>query len=127
MPNNGGHVGTSTGPICCRFPVLTPHLLASHVAVVRTGTLDAAAELLGYSVSSVSQQLAVLERETGQPLWERAGRGVRRRRDGRCAAQAHWSASRHLLPHSGCVAAPGGHRHVIAHLAGDIRPGGPSR
>jgi DNA-binding transcriptional LysR family regulator len=57
--------------------VLTPRLLVTHRVVVRAGTLRAAAELLGYSVSSVSHQLSTLEQEVGQPLWERAGRGVR--------------------------------------------------
>jgi DNA-binding transcriptional LysR family regulator len=41
------------------------------------GTLAAVAEALSYSPSSVSQQLAVLEREAGVPLLEKAGRGVR--------------------------------------------------
>jgi DNA-binding transcriptional LysR family regulator len=41
------------------------------------GTLHAAAGVLGYSTSAVSQQLAVLEREAGAPLLERVGRKVR--------------------------------------------------
>jgi DNA-binding transcriptional LysR family regulator len=41
------------------------------------GTLHAAATALGYTTSAVSQQLSVLERETGTPLLERAGRRVR--------------------------------------------------
>lgn len=41
------------------------------------GTLHAAARALSYSPSAVSQQLAVLEREAGTPLLEKAGRGVR--------------------------------------------------
>jgi DNA-binding transcriptional LysR family regulator len=41
------------------------------------GTVRAAAEALGYTTSAVSQQLAVLERETGAPLLERVGRNVR--------------------------------------------------
>ncbi|GIF15988.1 LysR family transcriptional regulator [Actinoplanes teichomyceticus] len=41
------------------------------------GTLGAVAAALGYSPSAVSQQLAVLEREAGARLFERAGRGVR--------------------------------------------------
>ena len=41
------------------------------------GTLHAAARALDYSPSAVSQQLAVLEREAGTPLLEKAGRGVR--------------------------------------------------
>ena len=41
------------------------------------GTIAAVAEALRFTPSAVSQQLAVLERETGVTLLERAGRGVR--------------------------------------------------
>src|SRR5690348_6324247 len=41
------------------------------------GTIAAVAEALQYTPSAVSQQLALLERETGVKLLERAGRGVR--------------------------------------------------
>jgi DNA-binding transcriptional LysR family regulator len=41
------------------------------------GTIAAVAEALRFTPSAVSQQLAVLERETGLTLLERAGRGVR--------------------------------------------------
>ena len=41
------------------------------------GTIAAVAEAVRYTPSAVSQQLAVLERELGVPLLERAGRGVR--------------------------------------------------
>lgn len=41
------------------------------------GTVHAAATALGYSPSAVSQQLAVLERETGAALLEKVGRNVR--------------------------------------------------
>src|SRR5262245_56124373 len=41
------------------------------------GTIAAVADALQYTPSAVSQQLAVLEREAGLPLLERAGRGVR--------------------------------------------------
>ena len=57
--------------------MLTPRLLVTHRAVLAAGTLRGAADTLGYSVSSVSHQLSTLEREAQQPLWERAGRGVR--------------------------------------------------
>jgi DNA-binding transcriptional LysR family regulator len=46
-------------------------------AVVETGSVSAAAELLSYSPSAVSQQMSALERETGVQLFERVGRGVR--------------------------------------------------
>src|SRR4051794_27601244 len=41
------------------------------------GTIAAVAEALQFTPSAVSQQLAVLERETGVRLLQRAGRGVR--------------------------------------------------
>ncbi|GIJ48412.1 LysR family transcriptional regulator [Virgisporangium aliadipatigenens] len=41
------------------------------------GTLGAVATALGYSPSAVSQQLALLEKEVGARLFEKAGRGVR--------------------------------------------------
>jgi DNA-binding transcriptional LysR family regulator len=46
-------------------------------AVVETGSVSAAAELLRYSPSAVSQQMSALEHETGVRLFERVGRGVR--------------------------------------------------
>src|ERR671939_1744505 len=41
------------------------------------GTIAAVADALRFTPSAVSQQLAMLERETGVRLLERAGRGVR--------------------------------------------------
>src|SRR5262245_66258690 len=41
------------------------------------GTIAAVADALRFTPSAVSQQLAVLEREAGVSLLERAGRGVR--------------------------------------------------
>src|SRR5215210_8743861 len=41
------------------------------------GTIAAIADALQFTPSAVSQQLAVLERDAGVPLLERAGRGVR--------------------------------------------------
>jgi DNA-binding transcriptional LysR family regulator len=43
----------------------------------RLGTVSAVADALSYSPSTVSQQLKVLEREAGTPLFEPAGRRVR--------------------------------------------------
>ncbi|SHG91941.1 LysR family transcriptional regulator [Geodermatophilus nigrescens] len=51
------------------------------------GTLGAVAAALGYTPSAISQQLAVLEREAGTPLLERAGRGVRLTDAGRLLAR----------------------------------------
>ena len=42
----------------------------------RRGTVTAVAAALDYTVSAVSQQLALLEREAGTPLYERRGRGI---------------------------------------------------
>jgi DNA-binding transcriptional LysR family regulator len=50
------------------------------------GTLGAVAAALGYTPSAVSQQLAVLEREAGARLLEKAGRGVRLTDAGRLLA-----------------------------------------
>lgn len=44
--------------------------------VAARGTISAAAEALGYTPSAVSQQLSVLETETGTALLERQGRNV---------------------------------------------------
>jgi DNA-binding transcriptional LysR family regulator len=46
-------------------------------AVVRTGSVRAAAVQLGYTPSAISQHVTALERETGAVLLEKAGRGVR--------------------------------------------------
>lgn len=44
--------------------------------VAREGTVSAAASVLGFTPSAVSQQIKRLERETGVALLERVGRGV---------------------------------------------------
>jgi DNA-binding transcriptional LysR family regulator len=46
-------------------------------AVVAAGSMTAAAANLGYTPSAVSQQVAALERQAGDALLERVGRGVR--------------------------------------------------
>src|SRR5262245_14025080 len=46
-------------------------------AVSGTGSVSGAADSLHVTTSAVSQQLARLEREVGQPLVERQGRGIR--------------------------------------------------
>ncbi len=46
-------------------------------AVAAQGSILAAADVLHVTTSAVSQQLAKLEREVGQPLLEKQGRGVR--------------------------------------------------
>lgn len=51
------------------------------------GTLGAVAIALGYTPSAISQQLAVLEKEVGARLLEKAGRGVRLTDAGQLLAQ----------------------------------------
>lgn len=51
------------------------------------GTMTAVAESLGLTSSAVSQHLAILEREAGVPLLERAGRRVRLTPDGERLAE----------------------------------------
>lgn len=55
-------------------------------AVVATGSIRASASALGYTPSAVSQQLAVLQRETGLQLFERVGRGIEPTAAGRSLA-----------------------------------------
>ena len=50
--------------------------LRSLHAVGSYGSLHAAAEALNVTASAISQQIAKLEREVGEPLLERRGRGV---------------------------------------------------
>ncbi|WP_151083917.1 LysR family transcriptional regulator [Nocardioides cynanchi] len=45
-------------------------------AVVASGSVQAAADHLGYTPSAVSQSLSTLQRETGLVLFEKAGRGI---------------------------------------------------
>jgi DNA-binding transcriptional LysR family regulator len=59
-----------------------PRLTVLHAAA-RTGSLTLAAEALSYTPSAVSQQIALLERETGAQLLERHARGVRLTEAGR--------------------------------------------
>src|SRR5579883_2005531 len=55
--------------------------------VALRGTIAAAAAAIGYTPSAVSQQLSVLERETGVPLLERAGRRLELTAAGRALVQ----------------------------------------
>jgi len=57
--------------------MLSARLMAVHRTVVAEGSLTRAALVLGYTVSAVSQQLALLETQAGTELFEKAGRGVR--------------------------------------------------
>jgi DNA-binding transcriptional LysR family regulator len=53
------------------------HRLRLLLELSRRGSMRAVAEELGYTTSSISEQLAVLAREAGTPLTERDGRRVR--------------------------------------------------
>src|SRR5262245_41684348 len=57
------------------------------LALARHGSMRAAADELGYTTSTVSQQLALLSREAGATLIEREGRGVRLTPAGRRLAE----------------------------------------
>jgi DNA-binding transcriptional LysR family regulator len=57
--------------------------LQTFVEVVRRGTFAGAADALSFTPSAVSQQMAKLEAETGLPLLEREGAGVRLTEAGR--------------------------------------------
>ncbi|WFE54185.1 LysR substrate-binding domain-containing protein [Micromonospora sp. WMMD1155] len=75
------------------------------------GTLAAVAAALGYSPSTVSQQLALLEREVGVRLLDKAGRGVRLTDAGQLLAQH----ARVLLSAAEAAQAD------LAALGGDVR------
>ncbi|GFE76999.1 LysR family transcriptional regulator [Novosphingobium sp. TCA1] len=57
--------------------MLDPRLLRSFVAIVDTGHFTRAAERLGMTQSTISQQLGRLEESAGHPLIDRAARPVR--------------------------------------------------
>ena len=54
-----------------------PHRLRALALVLDLGSISAAADVLGYTQSAVSQQLAVLEREVGTALVDRSQRPLR--------------------------------------------------
>ncbi|HQF04335.1 MAG TPA: LysR family transcriptional regulator [Phycicoccus sp.] len=58
-----------------RFMIALEHLVTLR-AVHRTGSVNAAADALGFTPSAVSQQVKRLERQVGAPVLERVGRGV---------------------------------------------------
>lgn len=66
--------------------MLNPDRLRTLHAVARHGSVSAAADGLHVTTSAVSQQLAKLERETGQQLLAKNGRGVRLTDAGRLLA-----------------------------------------
>ncbi|AJT40511.1 LysR family transcriptional regulator [Psychromicrobium lacuslunae] len=56
--------------------MLDPHRLRILRSVIANGSIQAAASHLGYTPSAISQQVALLQRETGLTLFEKAGRGI---------------------------------------------------
>src|SRR5690348_5489506 len=75
------------------------------------GTLGAVAAALDSSPSTISQHLALLEKEAGTPLFQRAGRGIRLNDAGRLLAEH----ARVLLAAAEAAEAD------LAALRGDIR------
>src|ERR1700749_2583962 len=59
------------------FLAITVTQLTAFIAVVRSGSVTAAADELVVTQPSVSSAIAALGRELGCELFERAGRGVR--------------------------------------------------
>lgn len=57
--------------------MLDTHRLTVLRPVVATGSISGAAARLGYTKSSISQQLASLQQQTGLVLVEKDGRGIR--------------------------------------------------
>lgn len=74
-------------------------------AVVASGSVTAAAGELHLTPSAVSQAVALLERETGTPLLERAGRGVRPTDAARLLAEAADDVLTRLAEAEGALAA----------------------
>lgn len=56
--------------------MLDPHRLRVFRSVMASGSVQAAADLLGLTPSAVSQHLSALHRDTGLVLFERRGRGI---------------------------------------------------
>lgn len=79
--------------------------------VQERGTFAAAAGALGYTPSAISQQLAILERDVGTPLFAKAGRGVRMTDGGRLLAEHAQTI----------LAAAESAEAALAALAGDVR------
>ncbi|MET7879105.1 LysR family transcriptional regulator [Micromonospora profundi] len=82
------------------------------------GTLAAVAAALGYSPSTVSQQLALLEKDVGARLFDKAGRGVRLTDAGHLLAQH----ARVLL--SAAEAAEADLAALSGEIRGTVRAGG---
>lgn len=77
------------------------HLWRTFLAAHRTGSVSAAARMLGLAQSSVTAQLQALERTVGEQLFERHARGIRP------TARAHEFAARVAGPLDALAAAVG--------------------
>jgi DNA-binding transcriptional LysR family regulator len=56
--------------------MLDTHRIRVFRSVIASGSIQAAADNLGYTASAISQQISALQKETGLTLFERAGRGL---------------------------------------------------
>ena len=56
--------------------MLDMHRIRVFRSVMASGTIQAAADNLGYTASAISQQISALQKETGLTLFEREGRGL---------------------------------------------------
>ncbi|MFB7653157.1 MULTISPECIES: LysR family transcriptional regulator [unclassified Streptomyces] len=73
------HSDPSADPAGATTPAAAPpdlNLLRTFLAVHRSGSFTAAAQLLGLSQPTVTTQIRALERQTGRELFERLPRGV---------------------------------------------------
>ena len=71
---------------CSVVTVLDVHRLRVFRSVVASGSIQAAANNLGYTPSAVSQHVTALQRETGLALISRVGRGIEPTAAGRALA-----------------------------------------
>jgi len=62
--------------LCLSLDMVDVTRLRVFRSVVASGSVQAAANNLGYTPSAVSQQIAQLQRETGLTLFEKVGRGI---------------------------------------------------
>lgn len=56
--------------------MLDTHRIRVFRSVMASGSIQAAADYLGYTPSAISQQISALQKETGLTLFEREGRGL---------------------------------------------------
>jgi DNA-binding transcriptional LysR family regulator len=83
--------------------MVDPQRLQVFRTVVQTGSINRAAERLGYTASAVSQQVSALQRETGLALVERRGRGIVATAAGVALAERASRVLDHLADFDGAV------------------------